>query len=73
MKKYLTVFHNGSNHDYHFIKRELEKEFEEEFTCLEENTKKHKSFSVQLTNKFKRIGKNGAEITRTISYQITIY
>ena len=57
MKKYLTVFHNGSNHDYHFIKRELEKEFEDEFSCLKENTKKYKSFSVQLTNKFKGLVK----------------
>ena len=34
-KEIPVVFHNGSNHDYHFIIKELAKEFEGE------NTKKH--------------------------------
>ena len=34
------VFQNGSNYDYHFIVKELTKEFEGEFNCLGENTEK---------------------------------
>ena len=29
-----VIFHNGSTYDYHFIKRELVKEFEGNFECL---------------------------------------
>ena len=39
-KEILVVFHNGSNHEYHFIINELAKEFEGEFNCLEEDTNK---------------------------------
>ena len=31
-KKIPIVFHNGSNYDYHFIKKELTEEFEKQFT-----------------------------------------
>ena len=30
------LFHNGISYYYHFIKKELAKEFEEEFVCLGE-------------------------------------
>ena len=33
-----VVFHNDSDYDYHFIIKELAKEFERKFECLEENT-----------------------------------
>ena len=39
-KKCLSVFHNGSNYDYHFIIKELAEEFKKQFTCLRENTEK---------------------------------
>ena len=42
------VFHNGSNYDYHFIIKELAKEFEGEFNCEGENTEKYKIFSVPV-------------------------
>ena len=64
------IFHNGSNYHYHFIIKELAKEFEEEFNCLGENTKKYKPFSVPITKEIKRIDKNGEEITKTISYKL---
>ena len=38
--KPLEFFHNGSNYDYHFIIKDLAKEFEEEFECLGENKEK---------------------------------
>ena len=38
-KEIPMVFHNRSNYDYHFIIKELAREFEGEFNCLGENTK----------------------------------
>ena len=46
-KEIHEVFHNGSNYDYHFIIKELEKEFEGEFNCLGEILKKTKPFQFQ--------------------------
>ena len=69
-KKYPVVVHNGSNYDYHFIIKELVKEFEGEFNCLGENTKKCKTFSVPITKEVKSIDKNGKEITKAISYRL---
>ena len=69
-KKYPAVVHNGSNYDYHFIIKELVKEFEGEFNCLGENTKKCKTFSVPITKEVKSIDKNGKEITKAISYRL---
>ena len=37
-KEIPIVFHNGSTYDYHFIIKELVKEFEGNFECLSENT-----------------------------------
>ena len=47
-KEILVVFHNGSTFDYHFIIKELAEEFEGEFECLGENTKKYITFSVPI-------------------------
>ena len=43
-----VVFHNGSKYDYHFIMKELAKEFEGQFECLGENTDKYKTFSIPI-------------------------
>ena len=43
-----VIFHNGSTCDYHFIIRELVKEFEGNFECLGENTEKYITFSVPI-------------------------
>ena len=40
-KNILVVFHNGSTYYYHFIIKELAKEFEGQFECLGENTEKY--------------------------------
>ena len=50
-KKIPVVFHNGSTYDYHFIIKELVKEFEGDFDCLGENTEKYITFSVPLKKK----------------------
>ena len=43
-KELPAVFHNGSNNDYHFVKKEAA-EFKEQFECLDEYRKKHSLFS----------------------------
>ena len=50
-KEIPIVFHNGSTYDYHFIIKELVKEFEGNFECLRRNTEKYLKFSVPLKKK----------------------
>ena len=50
-KEIPVVFHHGSTYDYHFIIKELFKEFEGNFDCLGENTEKYITFSVLLKRK----------------------
>ena len=50
-KEIPVVFRNGSTYDYHFIIKELVKEFEGNFECLGENTEKYITFSVPLKKK----------------------
>ena len=52
-----VVFHNSSNYDYHFIIKELAKEFEGEFEYLEANIEKCKTFSVPIKKEIKKIDK----------------
>ena len=60
-----VVFHNGSIYDYHFIIKELVKEFEGNFDCLGENTEKYITFSVPLK---KKIENKNLEITYKIKF-----
>ena len=64
-KEIPVVFHNGSTYDYHFIIKELVKEFEGNFDCLGENTEKHITFSVPLK---KKIENKNIEITYKIKF-----
>ena len=50
-------FHNGSTYDYHFIIKELIKEFEGNFECLGENTEKYITFSTPLKKEIKNNNK----------------
>ena len=59
------IFHNGSTYDYHFIIRELVKEFEGNFECLGENTEKYITFSVPIK---KRIENKDMEITYKLKF-----
>ena len=52
-KEIPIVFHNGSIYDYHFVIKELVKEFEGDFECLDENTEKCITFSVPLKKEIK--------------------
>ena len=56
-----VVFHNGSNFDYHFIIKELAKEFQGEFECLPGNTEKCKTFSLPIQKEVTKIDKDGNE------------
>ena len=53
------MFHNGSTYDYHFIIKELAKEFEGELECLGENTEKYITFSVPTKKQTTKKNKNG--------------
>ena len=60
-----VVFHNGSTYDYHFIIKELAKEFEGNFECLGENTEKYITFSVPIN---KKIDNKDLEITYKMKF-----
>ena len=62
-KEIPVVFHNGSTYDYHFIIKELAKEFEGNFECLGENTEKSITFPVPIK---KKIDNKDLEITYRI-------
>ena len=47
-KKIPVVFPNGSTFDYHFIIKQLAREFKDSFECLGENTEKYITFSVPI-------------------------
>ena len=47
-KEISVVFHNGSTYDYHFIIKQLAREFKGYFHCLGENTEKYITFSVPI-------------------------
>ena len=66
-KEIPIVFHNGSTYDYHFIIKELVKEFDGNFECLGENTEKYITFSVPLKKEIKNKKKN-IEITYKIKF-----
>ena len=47
-KEIPIVFHNGSTYDYHFIIKQLAKEFDGQLECLGEKTEKCITFSVPI-------------------------
>ena len=53
-KEIPVVFHNGSTYDYHFIIKELVKEFDGNFECLGENTGICITFSVPIKKKIEK-------------------
>ena len=59
------MFHNGSTYDYHFIIKELVKEFNGNFECLGQNTEKYITFSVPIK---KKIENKDLEITYKIKF-----
>ena len=66
-KEIPIVFHNGSTYDYHFIIKELPKEFDRNFECLCENTEIYITFSVPIKKKIRNKDKI-IEITYKIKF-----
>ena len=66
-KEIPIVFHNGSKYDYHFIIKELVKEFDGNFECLGENTEKYITFSASLEKKI-----NNKDKIIEITYKIKL-
>ena len=64
-KEIPVVFHNGSTYDYHFMIKELVKEFDENFECLGEHTEKYITFSAPIK---KKIENENIEITYKIKF-----
>ena len=64
-KEIPVVFHNDSTYDYHFIIKELVKEFDGNFECLGKNTEKYITFSVPIK---KKIENKNIEITYKIKF-----
>ena len=64
-KEIPIVFHGGSIYDYHFIIKELVKEFEGNFECLAENTENYITFLVPIKEK---IENKDLEITYKIKF-----
>ena len=64
-KEIPVVFHNGSIYDYHFIIKELVKEFDGNFECLGENTEKYITFSIPIK---KKVENKNIEITYKIKF-----
>ena len=74
-KEIPVVFHNGCTYDYHFIIKQLAKEFKDNFECLGENTEKYITFSVPikkvLDNDNDNDKKNGkGKKAKTITYRL---
>ena len=66
-KEIPIVLHNCSTYDYHFIIKELVKEFDGNFECLGENTEKYITFSVPIKKEIKNKDKI-FEITYKIKF-----
>ena len=67
-----TTFCNGSSYDYHFIIKELAKEFKTKFTCLGENTEKYILYSSNRKRGYKNWYKWRRNYEKYILH-ITIY
>ena len=61
----LLAFHNRSSYDYYFIIKEVPEEFENQFICWGEITKKYIASTVSIKN-IARIDKNGEEIAKNV-------
>ena len=59
------MFYNGSTYDYHFIIKELVKEFKANFECIGENTEKYITFSIPIK---KKIENKDIEVTYKIKF-----
>ena len=66
-KKVHTAFHNGSNYGYHFIIKELAKEFKKTI-YLGETNEKYITFTVSIEKEVTITYREREEIAKNISY-----
>ena len=59
-KRSSCSIHIGFKYDYHFIIKQLAKEFDHQLECLGENTEKYITFSVPIKK----------ELAKTITYKL---
>ena len=59
-KEVPVAFHIGFKYDYHFIIKQLAKEFDHQLECLGENTEKYITFSVPIKK----------ELAKTVTYKL---
>ena len=71
-KKIPTVFHSGSNYDYHFMIKESQEKFKKQFACLGENTEKYIIFAVLVEKKLQELIEMKKKC-KTYILHITIY
>ena len=73
-KEIPVVFHNGPTYDYHFIIKQLAREFKGNFECLGENTEKHITFSLPIKKVFDEDNDNDNDSdegkAKTVTYRI---
>ena len=67
-KRISIAFHDGSNYDYHFLIKELVKEFKKQFTCFGENDERYIILTIRTEKKITRSDKNGEEVTKYLCY-----
>ena len=67
-KEIPVVFHNGSTYDYHFIIKQLAREFKGYFHCLGENTEKYITFSVPIKKVLDNDNDNDKD--KTVTYKL---
>ena len=63
-KEIPVIFHNGSTYDYHFIIKQLAREFKGNFECLGKNMEKYITFSAPI----KKEHDNGKAITYKLKF-----
>ena len=70
--KYSSCLSYGSTYDYHFIIKELAKEFDRQFECLGENTdiQKYITFSVSVNKEITKTDKDSNDNTEVILYKL---
>ena len=73
-KEIPVAFHNGSTYDYHFIIKQLAREFKGYFHCLGENTETYITFSVPirkvLDNDNDSDNDNDKNKVKTVTYRL---
>ena len=72
-QKIIMVFHNRSNYEYHFFIKGLTEEFNKQFTCFGENTKKYITLAVSIEKKLQELIKMEKKLQKKHILHIQVY